>query len=287
MNTLHSLVSPVQQVSDSMSVKFVKASTGVLSCNTRLEMLSSCLTDKSEYEFVSLCDFLPDASRACYEYIQTLESNGLPYPIMLLTHSSGNNIGNLHFVWKLPAGKSIEATFEESVRTVEDIKQILPRYHTRAMRREMFTKFGRISPSVKPAALRYLYRELTADSSASHDTPEEIVDERVRSIILMEPEDSRTVVDLRDVKSQEKKTKYDVFWDEARKYINEEIGVAVDDRRHGEVTHMAKAISVRDLREQVTSKCPPGEFLCYQVAYTTIYCTCINGIFTLLLHLSC
>ena len=45
------------------------------------------------------------------------------------------------------------------------------------------------------------------------------------------------------------------------KYINEEIGVAVDDRRHGEVTHMAKAISVRDLREQVTSKCPPGEFV--------------------------
>ena len=134
---------------------------------------------------------------------------------MLLTHSSGNNIGNLHFVWKLPAGKSIEATFEESVRTVNDIKhcQILPRYHTR---HEMFTKFGQTSPSVKPAALRFLYRELTADSSASHDTPEEIVEERVRSIILMEPEDPRTVVDLREVKSQEKKTKYDVFWDEAR-----------------------------------------------------------------------
>ena len=220
-------------------------------------MLSSCLRDKSEYEFVSLCDFLPDASRACYEYIQTLGSNGLPYPIILLTHSSGNNIGNLHFVWKLPAGKSIEATFEHSVRTVEDIKQILPWYHTHAMRHEMFTKFGRISPSVKPAALRFLYRELTSDSSASHDTPEEIVDERVRSIILMEPEDPCTVVEIREVKSQ---TKYDVFWDEVRKYINEEIGIAVDDWRHGEVTHVAKGISVRDLHEQVTSKCPPGEF---------------------------
>ena len=77
----------------------------------------------------------------------------------------------------------------------------------------------------------------------------------------MEPEDPRTDVDLREVKSEEKKTKYDVFWDEARKYINKETGVAVDYihvyRRHSKVTHMAKAISVRDLREQVTSKCPP------------------------------
>ena len=97
------------------------------------------------------------------------------------------------------------------------------------MRRELFTKFGRISPKVKPAALRFLYRELTADCSASHDTPEAVIG--VRSIILMEPEDPHTVVDLREVKSQETKTKYNVFWDEAKKYINEEIGVAVDDRR--------------------------------------------------------
>lgn len=47
-----------------------------------------------------------------------------------------------------------------------------------------------------------------------------------------------------------------MFWDEAKKYINEDLGVAVDDRRHGEVTHLAKAISVRDLREQVTVRCP-------------------------------
>ena len=124
MNTIHSFVSPVRQVSDSMSVKFVKASTGVLSCNTRLEMLSSCLRDKSEYEFVPLCDFLPDASRARYEYIQTLESNGLPYPIMLLTHSSGNNIGNLHFVWKLPAGKRSKQHLKRAL----ELSKILSRF---------------------------------------------------------------------------------------------------------------------------------------------------------------
>lgn len=28
--------------------------------------------------------------------------------------------------------------------------------------------------------------------------------------------------------------------------------MAVDDRRHGELTHLAKAISIRDLREEVS-----------------------------------
>ena len=52
--------------------------------------------------------------------------------------------------------------------------------------------------------------------------------------------------------------KFNVFWDEAQKFINEDLGVAVDDRYHGEVTHLAKAISVRDLREQVSRQCPSG-----------------------------
>ena len=38
--------------------------------------------------------------------------------------------------------------------------------------------------------------------------------------------------------------------------MNEEIGVAVDERRHGTVTHLGRAISVRDLVDQVKSRCP-------------------------------
>ena len=48
---------------------------------------------------------------------------------------------------------------------------------------------------MKPAALCSLYKELTADSSASLDTPEEIVDKRVRSI-PMEPKDPCTDADF-------------------------------------------------------------------------------------------
>ena len=40
--------------------------------------------------------------------------------------------------------------------------------------------------------------------------------------------------------------------------VYEDLGVAVDDRCRGEVTHLAKAISVRDLHEQVSRRCPSG-----------------------------
>ena len=80
----------------------------------------------------------------------------------------------------------------------------------------------------------------------------------MQEVLSMEPENPSTLVDLWEVKSQTSKTKFEVFWEEAKKYINESLGIAVDDQHHGEVTHLAKAISVRDLQEQVALLCPPG-----------------------------
>ena len=256
MKALHARTIPMRQISDSMSVKYIEPGRGVPI--GRLENVIACLHEREDGEFVVLNELMPSQPRQRYEFIQCLERNGISVPIMLLTYSSGNNAGNLHFVWKLAANKPMEETFQDSVRVIERVKPLLPQYHTRAMRRAMFDKFGRVSPNIKPAVLRFFYRDLTGDASSSHDTPEAVIDERVREIINMEPEDPNTIVDLREVKSTEKRTKFNVFWDEAQKFINEDLGVAVDDRRHGEVTHLAKAISIRDLREQVSSRCPPG-----------------------------
>lgn len=49
-----------------------------------------------------------------------------------------------------------------------------------------------------------------------------------------------------------------MFWSERKKFLEESVGTAVDDRRHGEVTHLAKAISVGDLCAQVEAKYPDG-----------------------------
>ena len=40
-----------------------------------------------------------------------------------------------------------------------------------------------------------------------------------------------------------------------KKIFEEEVGTAVDDRRHSTVVHTAKATSVRDLREKIVERC--------------------------------
>ena len=254
MTIIHARATPVWKLSDSISVKYIPACESVVL--SRLHSLSQALQQKDDYEHIFLNNSAPDQPRKKYEYIQTLANNGVCSSIVLFTHSSGNNSGNLNFVWK--ASSNVEESFDRSVQVIEEIKPLLPVFHTRAMRKMMFEKFGRISPSVKPAVLRYFYRDLTGDCSASHDLQESIIDQRVQEIIQMEPEDLNTVVDLQTVKQVESRTKFDTFWSHARLYINEDLGAAVDDRRHGEVTHLAKAISVLDLRQQVASRCPEG-----------------------------
>ena len=151
MKGVHVGSCPVRQLSESLSVKYIGSCHG--ETISRLVTLLECLQEREDGEYLELNEFTPDQPRQRYKFIQCLERNGLPVPIMLLTYCSGNNAGHLHFVWKLPPGKAPEDTFQDSVRVVEKIKSLLPQYHTRAMCRAMFDKFGRVSLNVKSAVL--------------------------------------------------------------------------------------------------------------------------------------
>ena len=77
-------------------------------------------------EHLALNELLPDQPRQRYEFIQSLERNWVSVQIMFLTYSSGNNVGNLHFVWKLPPNKLMEETFQRVYsRVIEVIKPLL------------------------------------------------------------------------------------------------------------------------------------------------------------------
>ncbi len=68
-------------------------------------------------------------------------------------------------------------------------------------------------------------------------------------------EDVDIVVDLREL-NEGRKEKYDVFWSKCKEYLQE--CTAVPNRRHGQISFMAKAKSTRDLIAQVFEKCPAG-----------------------------
>ena len=94
-----------------------------------------------------------------YNLMKAMKSNGFPFPTALVTYAHGNNVGNLNFLWKIQGDE--ESAFSDSQRVVEQLKQHIPTYHTRAMRKEAFHQFGRLTSSVKPAAMRAIYRSLT------------------------------------------------------------------------------------------------------------------------------
>ena len=93
------------------------------------------------------------------------------------------------------------------------------------------------------------------DQSASDTTSQSEVDARIREIIDME--DVNVLPDLRALNSGQK-TKFDCFWAECEKFLSEDVGTSVDDRRHGLVAHLAGAISIKDLVNQVKARCPEG-----------------------------
>ena len=247
MKEVHNAEVPVRQLSESLSIEVVKRSAIRYPC---FSSLSECLNDIQPYQQIFLTDHCPEAPRLRYECRQKIQ-RGLNIPVEILTFSPGNNRGNLHFIWKYCSDDSMEMVFQKSMAVVESIKPQLPTCHTRAMRKYLFSQFGRISPHVKPSVLRYFYRDLTGDSSASTNLTEEKIDSRICQVLDMELEDPQTLIDLRSLNSSTQRAKYDVFWDNCSQYLREVVGTAVDDHRHSEVVHLAQAISFRDLREQV------------------------------------
>lgn len=91
--------------------------------------------------------------------MQTVKETGFPFPTALLTYTHGNNVGSLHFVWKVESYS--DTSFSDSQPVIEKLKEDIPVYHTRMMRKEMFKVFGRLSASVKPSAARHIYRLFT------------------------------------------------------------------------------------------------------------------------------
>ena len=58
-----------------------------------------------------------------YAYLQILRSSGLTSNVMMLTYSHGNNIRNLHFLWKV---SDTDDAMSNSQQTIEKAKEEIP-----------------------------------------------------------------------------------------------------------------------------------------------------------------
>ena len=132
------------------------------------------------------------------------------------------------------------------------------------MRPEFIKSFGRVT-GCKTAIRREAYYRLTGDCSSARTVNEKEVDKRVNEFLQME--DPELIYDLR-IDNEGSPEKYETFLEECQAYINGVVDTAVDDRRHDTlstesdettvVTHLATALSVRDLHDQITKRLPEG-----------------------------
>jgi len=69
-------------------------------------------------------------------------------PIVHVQYSPGSNIRDLHWIWQYTA-ENIDDALKICHPIIENLKQDIPQYHTRAMRRDAFELFGLVSPKTK------------------------------------------------------------------------------------------------------------------------------------------
>ena len=84
--------------------------------------LQSRLEQVSDFQHVAVEDVISTVdSRAKYTLIKRMKSNEFPFPTALKSYTHGNNVGNLHFIWKVPSADV--TSFSESQKVIETIKR--------------------------------------------------------------------------------------------------------------------------------------------------------------------
>ena len=174
----HQLASPVRELAENMNFQFLPIASSSV---PMLSELQKSLENTPHFHSVSVEEICPTNARKKYDFINALKCNGLPFNVAMLSYAHGNNLGNLHFVWRVKACD--ESSFTECQKVIDTVKKSIPVYHTRAMRKAMFNVFGRMTSSLKPAAARHLYRVFTGKLihlNPSHYSCMTAVDQRIK-----------------------------------------------------------------------------------------------------------
>ena len=240
----------------------------------RYRSLHVAILHAKEFETILVEDHSPPCPKRRYDY-----NHDIIVPVKCVMYSYTGSRNHLHFIWKIQESATEGELLKKNMNIAQELGQTIPTYNTRAMRREFIHSFGRYTNS-KSAFLREAYRRLTGDVAAASTAEEEEVDNRVSK--LLETEDPDLIWDLR-MRNTGRPESYTVFLEECRQYLETSIETAVDERRddavdNGEVvTHLARALSVRDMFDQVCKRCPEGTPLpSIQWLRSVYYTTCIE-----------
>lgn len=97
---------------------------------------------------------------------------------MHLTFSTGNNLGSHNFIWRISPNVEEADAVAKNTEVIQLLKQELPSYHTRAMRRSFIRKASLIC-NLKAKDARFIYKQLSGDSAEAETADQKEIDARV------------------------------------------------------------------------------------------------------------
>jgi len=150
MNDLHQSSSPARSIGEDLLVEFLAPRHSV---SPEIAIFQENLVSMLLLKLTSF--YLVTVDNDIANLVQQLK-NGLLSPAILATYSPGNNIGNIHWLW-LTDATVIFSAVQSCHQVIESIKVNIPTYHTRAMRKVMYDKFGLVSRNMNKAVLRHFY----------------------------------------------------------------------------------------------------------------------------------
>ena len=259
MNSVNESMEPVRSTESGEKASLVRHSARVQAaekCQLYGEV-EAALSKSEPYSCaVHLNDFLPNNRRERNKFIHGME---FPFPYELFSYDPVSNVGCLCWAWKVPVDPA-DSNSTASLKLVKQCKKDVPPLATRAMRKTFIERY-QIVTECSPAVLRNMFQFVSGDVAQSSCAISKAVQERLA--FALDAQDPDIVVDLCAL-SEGRQGRYAAFWVECGQFLADQAITAVDDRRHGQVMHMATAISTRDLMEQDGERLPedipvPGE----------------------------
>ena len=154
----HASNEPIRSLEDNWSLHTIEGKKHE-PITEKYSSLHESLQSLKEYEPFSLLDIAP-ANR--YNRRHWIDGITLPYPVSLWKYSQGNYLGNLYFIWKIPLNLS-DRSDSMNIDTCAAIKQDIPKYSTRQMRKE-FVQLYAAFPGMRKSVLRSIWQYITGDS---------------------------------------------------------------------------------------------------------------------------
>ena len=216
-------------------------------CASQYQELQEKVLSLPLYQPVFVNEYAPSDRFARKHWIDELQ---LEVRIKLYRYCHGNNLGNMTFLWQIPADMSEDPTSTAHAIVVLNSQQ--KHYCTREMRKDFILKYNRFVKA-PISVLRNIYKSLVHDSSAATTADEQKLDDRVAQAIV-ELQDPEIAIDLRKLNGRVHSS-FDDFWNELQRYLDE-LTTPVNERRHSEsdAMYLPIAISVRDLRNIVAER---------------------------------